>query len=84
MGFFLNTYNMNNRYNNNKEILKCISDMIEREPDLRFNQILYILGITISDPEFSPDGRPTGNMIGKDLFNEESSKTLKRINELQN
>jgi hypothetical protein len=82
MVFFL-TYNMNNRYYNNREILKCINDMVEREPDLRFNQILYILGISISDPEFFPDGRPTGNMVGKDLFNEESKKTLERINLLK-
>jgi hypothetical protein len=80
MVFFLNTYNMNNRYHNNREILKCISDMVEKEPELRFNQILYILGISVSDPEFTSDGRPTGNMVGKDLFNEESNKTLKRIN----
>jgi hypothetical protein len=75
--------NMNNRYYNNREILKCINDMVEREPDLRFNQILYILGISVSDPEFGTDGRPTGNMVGKDLFNEESKKTLERINSLK-
>lgn len=75
--------NMNNRYYNNREILKCISDMVEREPDLRFNQILYILGISVSDPEFGTDGRSTGNMVGKDLFNEESKKTLERINSLK-
>ena len=46
---------MNNRYYNNREILKCINDMVEREPDLRFNQILYILGISISDPEFASE-----------------------------
>ena len=62
----------------NREILKLISDEVERFPDGRFHQILYNMYINEMDPEFK-DGRPTGLLIPRDLHHEESKKTLERI-----
>jgi hypothetical protein len=70
-----------NRQEINRIIIKAISDCNEQYSDLRFQQILSILDISTSKPEII-NGNPTGNMIGEDLFHEESLKTLKRIEEL--
>ena len=58
---------MENRQENNKEIIKYISNIVDKFPDLRFNQILWNLGLCIHDSS------------GTDLFYEEPSKTLERI-----
>jgi hypothetical protein len=62
----------------NRIIIKEISDYNERYSDLRFNQILINLDISQLKPEII-NGVETGEMLGLDLFNEESSKTLKRL-----
>lgn len=57
----------------NKEILKLLSEYLEKNPDMRFNQALLGLNIVIED---------------SDLFYEESNDTLKflkqRLSEIQN
>ncbi len=72
-----------NRQDINRIIIKAISDCNEQHSDLRFQQILSILDISKSKPEYI-NGNPTGNMIGEDLFHEESLNTLKRIEDLNN
>ena len=68
-----------NRQELNREIIKKVVEYNEKYPDIRFHQILLNLNIAVIDPEFDNSGRPTGNMVGKDLYNEEPSKTLKRM-----
>lgn len=58
---------MENRQENNKKIIKYIARYIEKFPDLRFNQILWICGLCVHDSS------------GTDLYYEEPSTTLKRI-----
>jgi hypothetical protein len=56
----------------NKELIKIISDIVEKNPDLRFGQILVALGIiegTFVD----------GVYCTKDPFYEEPVITLERI-----
>lgn len=65
----------------NRIILKQISDMIDGEPDLRFHQILHILNIEVTKKVFDSAGFPTEEFDCKDLFNEESIDTLKRMQE---
>jgi hypothetical protein len=63
----------------NREIISIISDTIEKHPELRFGQILMILGVleTIYDTTDFPIAlRKT---FIKDPFNEESIYMLKRI-----
>lgn len=72
-----------NRQEINRIIIKEISDYNERYNDLRFHQILANLDISQIKPEII-NGVETGEMLGIDLFNEESSKTLKRIENLNN
>lgn len=53
----------------NREIVKILSDMVERYPDLRFGQILAITEAI----EYIPDARPYQYMVDvKDPFNDES------------
>lgn len=72
-----------NRQEINRIIIKEISDYNERYNDLRFHQILANLDISQIKPEII-NGVETGEMLGIDLFNEESFKTLKRIENLNN
>lgn len=72
-----------NRQEINRIIIKEISDYNERYNDLRFHQILANLDISQIKPEII-NGVETGEMVGIDLFNEESFKTLKRIENLNN
>ena len=72
-----------NRQEINRIIIKEISDYNERYNDLRFHQILANLDISQIKPEII-NSVETGEMLGLDLFNEESSKTLKRIENLNN
>ena len=55
-----------NRYQSNTVILNILTDMAQKYPDWRFNQLLQNCGVTIS---------------GEDLFYEESVATLERMNE---
>lgn len=54
----------------NREIVEAISRFVEKNPDLRFHQILHILCV---EQQVEP-GKTT-----KDLFNEESVQTLDRM-----
>jgi len=72
-----------NRQEINRIIIKEISDYNERYNDLRFHQILANLDISQIKPKII-NGVETGEMVGIDLFNEESFKTLKRIENLNN
>ena len=65
-----------NRQEANRLILQQISNMIEGAPDLRFHQILA--NMDINQTELVGE-MPNQKMIGKDLYNEESVTTLKRI-----
>ena len=66
-----------NRQDANRIILKQVSDMIEGAPDLRFQQILINMGI--NQPQFIGNA-PNEIMMCKDLYHEESIKTLERMN----
>lgn len=39
----------NTRYVNNKAILNKLSDLIDKYPDMRFNQLLWATGIIVND-----------------------------------
>lgn len=39
----------NTRYVNNKAILSKLSDLIDKYPDMRFNQLLWATGIIVND-----------------------------------
>lgn len=39
----------NTRYVNNKAILSKLSDLIDKYPDMRFNQLLWATGIIAND-----------------------------------
>lgn len=65
-----------NRQEANRLILQQISNMIEGAQDLRFHQIL--VNMDINQTELVGE-IPNQKMIGKDLYNEESVTTLKRI-----
>lgn len=56
--------NLVERRQNNRELINIIKSWVEAYPDLRFNQILSNLGVT---------------MKGEDKYYEESSETLKRV-----
>lgn len=60
----------------NREIVKILSDMVERYPDLRFGQILAITEAI----EYIPDSRPYIDTVDvKDPFNEESVDMFVRM-----
>lgn len=59
----------------NREIIKQLSEAIEKYPDIRFTQLLTNLDININ-----AKGIPcTERMLLEDLFYEEPTKTLERI-----
>ena len=60
----------------NREIVKMLSDMVEKYPDLRFGQILAITEVI----EYIPDSRPYIDTVDiKDPFNEESVDMFVRM-----
>ena len=71
-----------NRQEANRQILKRITEMVENQPDLRFNQILLNMGINKSvHPFLDHNGnKDYTKQYCEDLFNEESIKTLERMN----
>lgn len=75
-----------NRQEANRQILKRITDMVENQPDMRFQQILFSVGVSKNAYPFNlPDGKPDyEKQYCEDLFGEESVKTLERINGNEN
>lgn len=71
-----------NRQEANRQIVKRITEMVENQPDLRFHQILHTLSINKNAYPFKlQNGNPDyEKQYCEDLFNEESVKTLERIN----
>ena len=65
------------RQETNRLILKQILAMVEGAPDLRFQQILINMGINQTQLVGT---MPNEIMMCKDLYHEESIKTLERIN----
>ena len=63
----------------NRLILEEISKMVEKYPDIRFNQLLYSMRIN-KEPE-NTARLVNGNIIIVDKFNEESSKTYQALKE---
>lgn len=39
----------NTRYVNNRAVLSKLSDLIDKYPDMRFNQLLWATGIIVND-----------------------------------
>ena len=60
------------RKESNKELLRILSDIVEKNPDLRFGQILFNYQFIIGDDD-------DGNMRIIDPFFEESVDTLNRV-----
>ena len=63
------------RQEQNKELVKLLSELIEQHPDLRFSQILFNFGFVKQD-------RPANPNLGVGWQNEfylESEKVLKRV-----
>jgi predicted transcriptional regulator len=63
------TEQIKNRQDSNKEILGVLSELIDRQPGLRFHQLLQAAGVNVQ----SPDG------FIMDLFYEESVVTKERV-----
>lgn len=61
----------------NKLILEEISKMVEKYPDVRFNQLLY--AIKINEELENVTILEKGTVIIIDKFNEESSKTYQTL-----
>lgn len=63
------------RHTNNRKIIDILSEMVESNPQMRFNQILVNAGVTV------PFNFGAGYMANVDKieFYEESSETLNRI-----
>ena len=71
----------NNRQEANKKILAEITELVENEPDLRFHQILHIIGVTELDiSEFQGQFESRSS---SDKFGEESVATLKRVEDIK-
>lgn len=65
-----------NRKEENKKLLKVLEDYLENNPDIRFIQALWALGI-IDREVTDSSGFETSFIV--DRFYEESDKTLERI-----
>ena len=66
---------MKTRQEANRLILDRISNTVENNPDLRFHQILQILGVVELNSKFEDSPK----MYSSDKFHEESSETLKKM-----
>ena len=69
---------INKRQEANKDIIKHLTDMVDKYPELRFGQILAISKV-IQYEYISCDSDQYIEVV-KDPFNEESVVTLQRIN----
>jgi len=67
-----------NRQEANRKILKEMSKVVEKSPDLRFHQLLYNMGIQVPVPILDEHGQQAG-MHFKDLHSEESLETFERM-----
>ena len=65
------------RLESNREILKILSDFIEKNPEQRFSQALYNLNI-VKDELRMVDGFPSPVSWEREVFTE-SSETLDRV-----
>jgi hypothetical protein len=65
-----------NRQQTNIVLVKTLEMLIEKYPDMRFGQILYVFGFI--DHEYDKICDVT---IIKDPFTEEPNQTLKRVNQ---
>ncbi|NRA65400.1 MAG: hypothetical protein HRU19_13015 [Pseudobacteriovorax sp.] len=63
------------RQDDNRDLLILLSEIVEKESDLRFSQILYAYGFVEQDDEMSTQEK----FVWKDEFNVEPSKILKRV-----
>ena len=66
------------RQKSNKLILKILSILVEKYPDLRFGQILVNCGIIRYEPSVLCEGQREDILL-VDPFNEESEVTLERM-----
>lgn len=64
------------RLKKNVELLEILKNIIENNPDLRFGQILYNYEFVVPDHYEEKKG-----WMIRDPFHEESSTTLKRVNQ---
>ena len=60
----------------NREILSRIEEVIDKYPDFRFIQILWVLGIINNTPGVSINSSP----VIEDRFYEESADTYEKLN----
>lgn len=67
-----------NRQEANRKIVEELSKAVEKYPELRFHQILFNMDVNVPVPILDENGVMEG-MHFKDLYNEESSKTLDRM-----
>lgn len=65
-----------NRKEENKKLLKVLADYLENNPDIRFIQALWALGI-IDREVIDTSGFETSFIV--DRFYEEPDKTLERV-----
>ena len=66
------------RQKHNRLILKILSILVEKYPDLRFGQILVNCGIIRYEPSVLCEGQREDILL-VDPFNEESEVTLERM-----
>lgn len=60
----------------NREIVRTISAVVEGSPNMRFHQILHMLGVSETQ---LVGAAPNEKMFCTDLFHEESVDTLNKI-----
>lgn len=65
------------RQHNNFQILEILRQVVQRHPELRFGQLLMVLQVVESVN--TEDERGNIEVSIKDIFNEESEITLKRL-----
>ena len=56
-------YSINNRKQANKLIIKKIQSYLKKHPELRFNQMLFNLGIVTEDADFYIESEETLNKL---------------------
>ncbi|MEO3405169.1 hypothetical protein AAFN85_14775 [Mucilaginibacter sp. CAU 1740] len=69
---------MDNRLEYNREIIKLLSEYVEKYPTQRFGQLLFNLNIN----QFSDKDNPENQKFRlRDIYNDESEVILQRIKE---
>ena len=59
-----------------KEIMKLIEEYLEKNPNQRFGQALYNLGVNEDDGKWKPE---TGSIKLRDIFYDTDEEVLERI-----